>query len=170
MAQRAEAGMRVVVGEPVEGRLTLLSDPRPDDLGRQWRAEVSFADRRWQLTVGDELVTPGFRVALAGERVEVEGATASLGWGSDWLRARHIVGSIRVTHIGQVHAGTPVHRIANDIRRRLTDGAASLGPRRQALFVGFVLGDDRFQDPVDAASFRRAGLTHLLAVSGHNVC
>jgi competence protein ComEC len=51
--------------------------------------------------------------------------------------------------------------------------AAGLGrgmpPREAALARGFVLGDD---DGVDAATeedFRRAGLSHLLAVSGQNV-
>jgi competence protein ComEC len=32
-----------------------------------------------------------------------------------------------------------------------------------------VYGDDRNQDPLVAADFQGAGLTHLLAVSGQNV-
>jgi len=40
----------------------------------------------------------------------------------------------------------------------------------QALFAGLVYGDDRAQSPLTADNFDAAGLTHLLAVSGQNVC
>ncbi len=169
LAQEASNGMHAEFGIDVDRELTLLTDPTPDDLDQRWRAEVAHEGRRWQLVVDADATTPEFVDALAGERVRVEGTTAGLGWASDWLRTRHVVGSISVDQIGEIREGSRVHRLANAIRRRLTDGAASLGPRRQALFAGFVLGDDRFQDPVDAASFQRAGLTHLLAVSGQNV-
>jgi len=43
-------------------------------------------------------------------------------------------------------------------------------PEREAdLARGFVLGDDEHIDPSTAEDFRRAGLSHLLAVSGQNV-
>ncbi|MBV8982087.1 MAG: ComEC/Rec2 family competence protein, partial [Acidimicrobiia bacterium] len=38
-----------------------------------------------------------------------------------------------------------------------------------ALFLGFVLGDDRGQSPEIVEDFRGAGLTHLLVVSGENL-
>ncbi|HUW01449.1 MAG TPA: ComEC/Rec2 family competence protein [Acidimicrobiales bacterium] len=169
LAQHAEQGMQVSVGEPIVAELTLLSDPTPDADASRWRAEVAHDDRRWQLVVAADVTTEDFPNALAGERVAIEGTTGRLGWGSEWLRSRHVVGTIRAEQVGEVTAGSPVHRFANSLRRQLSGGAESLGPRRQALFTGFVLGDDRFQHPIDAASFQRAGLTHLLAVSGQNV-
>jgi competence protein ComEC len=51
--------------------------------------------------------------------------------------------------------------------------AAGLGqgipPREAALARGFVLGDDEEIDEATKEDFRRAGLAHLLAVSGQNV-
>ena len=42
-------------------------------------------------------------------------------------------------------------------------------PREAALARGFVLGEDEGIDPRTVTDFRRAGLSHLLAVSGQNV-
>ena len=42
-------------------------------------------------------------------------------------------------------------------------------PREAALARGFVLGEDEEVDPATTEDFRRAGLSHLLAVSGQNV-
>ncbi len=42
-------------------------------------------------------------------------------------------------------------------------------PREAALARGFVLGEDDGVDPETRQDFRRAGLSHLLAVSGQNV-
>jgi competence protein ComEC len=44
-----------------------------------------------------------------------------------------------------------------------------LDPRSAGLLPGLVVGDTRAMDPVLAEDFRRAGLTHLTAVSGANV-
>jgi len=42
-------------------------------------------------------------------------------------------------------------------------------PREAELARGFVLGEDDHIDPETVTDFRRAGLSHLLAVSGENV-
>jgi competence protein ComEC len=44
-----------------------------------------------------------------------------------------------------------------------------VGPDQAALARGFVLGADDRIDPLTSEQFRRAGLSHLLAVSGQNV-
>src|SRR4029079_10472017 len=46
---------------------------------------------------------------------------------------------------------------------------AGLDPAEEALARGFVLGQDDRIDPLVREQFRRAGLSHLLAVSGQNV-
>jgi competence protein ComEC len=48
-------------------------------------------------------------------------------------------------------------------------GAEPLPDDLQPLYLGLVIGEDRFQPPAQRARFRAAGLTHLLAVSGQNV-
>ena len=63
-----------------------------------------------------------------------------------------------------------VQRAAGSLRNGLAASAARTLDRRAAgLLPGLVVGDTRAMDPVLEADFRRAGLTHLTAVSGANV-
>lgn len=56
------------------------------------------------------------------------------------------------------------------IRQRAAEGLARGMPSREAeLARGFVLGEDERIDAATVEDFRRAGLSHLLAVSGQNV-
>ena len=66
-------------------------------------------------------------------------------------------------------AGEPASRAANTLRRTLDKGAAVLPRAERALFLGFVLGDDREQSGAVRQAFRDSGLAHLTAVSGENV-
>jgi competence protein ComEC len=59
---------------------------------------------------------------------------------------------------------------SGEIRERAEDGLGRGMPAREAeLARGFVLGEDEGIDPRTEDDFRRAGLSHLLAVSGQNV-
>src|SRR5215213_93812 len=59
---------------------------------------------------------------------------------------------------------------AGEISARAESGLERGMPSREAeLAKGFVLGEDEGIDPATAEDFRRAGLSHLLAVSGQNV-
>ena len=59
---------------------------------------------------------------------------------------------------------------AGEIRERASAGLGEGAPAREAALArGFVLGEDDGIDPVTEEDFRRAGLSHLLAVSGQNV-
>ena len=59
---------------------------------------------------------------------------------------------------------------AGGLREGLARSAArTLEPRPAGLLPGLVVGDVRRMDPVLVEDFRRAGLTHLTAVSGANV-
>lgn len=62
-----------------------------------------------------------------------------------------------------------VFAIASSIRMGLRRATAPLEPRTAALVHGLTLGDTDSLDPGSVESFRRAGLAHLLAVSGTNV-
>jgi competence protein ComEC len=69
--------------------------------------------------------------------------------------------------------GSPglLHRAAGGLRAWLADAAGrTLDGRAGGLLPGLVLGDTSRLDPVLEAEFRRAGLSHLTAVSGDNVC
>ena len=59
---------------------------------------------------------------------------------------------------------------SEEIRQRASAGLGEGMPTREAALArGFVLGDDEGVDAATEEDFRRAGLSHLLAVSGQNV-
>jgi competence protein ComEC len=59
---------------------------------------------------------------------------------------------------------------SGEIRERASAGLGEgMPPREAALARGFVLGEDEEIDERTKEEFRRAGLSHLLAVSGQNV-
>lgn len=64
----------------------------------------------------------------------------------------------------------PWQRLAGRLRDGLSGAATRvLDPRPAGLLPGLVVGDTRGLDPVLDEDFRRAGLSHLTAVSGANV-
>ncbi len=64
----------------------------------------------------------------------------------------------------------PVQTAAGALRTGLVRSAARTLPDRPAgLLPGLVVGDTTAMDPASTAEFRRAGLSHLTAVSGANV-
>jgi competence protein ComEC len=65
--------------------------------------------------------------------------------------------ALALTHRGEIHA-----RAAAALDR-------GMPAREAALARGFVLGEDEDVDDATVEDFRRAGLSHLLAVSGQNV-
>lgn len=154
-------------GAAVAGRATLVTDPVV--LDGAVRAELRVGPRRVEAWARG---TPGsgLRPLLAGERVEVAGRLSPVPQRSRaYLFRRHIAARMTVTTVGATSQGGPMARLANDVRRTLLRGTSSFSDEHRALFAGFVLGDDRDQDPVSVDDFRAAGLTHLLAVSGQNV-
>ena len=164
---RAERGLRPPVVGPFEGVVTLVSDPV--EVAGAVRVEVRLHDRRveaWARGRSAARLAPrlaGERVILAGDVGQVPRAARAR------LRARHVAARLSVAEVGGWGWGNPPSRLANQVRRKLVEGAESLPSDRRALLTGFVLGDDRGQPPEVVDDFRAAGLSHLLAVSGQNV-
>lgn len=73
-----------------------------------------------------------------------------------------VLGILLVVALGLGHRD----RIRARAERALGSGMPT---REAALARGFVLGEDEQIDPATVEDFRRAGLSHLLAVSGQNV-
>jgi competence protein ComEC len=63
----------------------------------------------------------------------------------------------------------PVQRTAGDLRAGLRQAVAGLAPKERGLVPGLVVGDTSRLPPELEETFRTAGLTHLVAVSGANV-
>ena len=64
---------------------------------------------------------------------------------------------------------SPVHRLAAAYRSSLRRAVSGLEPRRAGLLLGLTIGETRGLDETTVENFRRAGLSHLVAVSGSNV-
>lgn len=164
---RAERGLRPPFTGRYQGVVTLVSDPV--EVAGAVRADVRLKGKRvevWARGRNGARLAPrlaGERVAVAGEvRPVPEAARAR-------LRPRHVAARLSITEVGGWGWGHPPSRLANQLRRSLAEGAASLPPDRRALLTGFVLGDDRGQPPEVVDDFRASGLSHLLAVSGETV-
>ena len=166
LAQRSLDGLDGVEAGIVSGEVTLLSDPVRRFEGM--RVDVRWGGRRLEAQA-EGLAADALRPRLAGEVVSLRGTVRPVEPGQPWLIARHIAGELIVLRVDGWRAGDLPNRVANGFRRTLVDGAAPLDARDRTLFAGLVVGDDREQPADMADSFRGAGLTHLLAVSGQNV-
>ncbi len=81
------------------------------------------------------------------------------------------VAAVLVTHRGPVMIRGPstLQRWAGRIREGLRRAAAGLPRSERGLLPGLVVGDTSAMPAADTADFRKAGLTHLTAVSGANL-
>lgn len=151
------------------------ADPRPGTFAtRQFARAVSFDGAPLDEEVQLEL--PLGRAPLQGARVRLLARIASPrgpAHGFDerrWLRRQGIHVVLRVDRLEVVGArgglGGAADRLRSWLRRASTPG---LTGERRALIAGIVLGDGTGLSDGLQQAFRRAGLFHLLAVSGQNV-
>lgn len=166
LGARAHQGLRPVDRAPYAGPVTLVADPQRSPYGAH--VDVRVGHRRVEL-VASGAAAGAVERSLAGERLWVQGALAPPRPRSPWLVPRHVVGRLTARRAERLDAGAAPWRGANRIRRLLEHGVQGFGSEDRALFMGFVLGDDRDQPPEVVDDFRGAGLSHLLVVSGQNV-
>lgn len=166
LGQRAVAGLEPPEPGPFRGIVTLVSDPRESAWGV--RADVRADGKRYEVHAsGGSAGTLGR--SLAGERLLVRGRIRSPARPAPWLKPRHVVAILAVERAELVDAGRAPWRAANRFRRLLQRGAEVMDRPAQALYGGFLLGDDRGLTPEVVDDFRASGLTHVLVVSGSNV-
>jgi competence protein ComEC len=81
------------------------------------------------------------------------------------------VAALLVVHRAPVTIRGPsaLQRWTGGVRAGLRRAAARLPPSERGLLPGLVVGDTSAMPAAEAADFRRAGLTHLTAVSGANL-
>lgn len=103
----------------------------------------------------------------------IEGAVRFIPLGSDmWASiARRLGAQTKLSAIDLAVTQEPVglQAIASAARSTMKRATASLAPTTSALLRGLTIGDTEGMPPDDEESLRRAGLTHLVAVSGSNV-
>jgi competence protein ComEC len=168
LGARAHAGLAPVASGPFTGVVELVTDPRPVGMAG-WRAEVRLPGGQRVRASAHGPAGWALAGAAAGSRVAVDGHLRPLARRTAWSDSRHLVGVLEVHDVGARSAGNPLARTADVVRALVVAGADRLPRPAQSLYLGLVIGDDRHQTPAQQASFRVAGLTHLLAVSGQNV-
>ena len=162
-ATGASATVRVVVG----------ADPRPIGAAGNGPPRVLVAGRtsavlrtgRWIPSSTAIVViapAPGWSDVLPGQPLVVEGALAP--------SASDASGVVLFARNPPELSGHPPwwQRLAGRVRVDLRRACAGLPPDERGLLPGLVVGDTSGLDPVLAEQFRRAGMTHLVAVSGTN--
>ncbi|WP_104524762.1 ComEC/Rec2 family competence protein, partial [Blastococcus atacamensis] len=107
----------------------------------------------------------GWADLLPGQEVQARAGTALPEAGADAVAVLSARGPP-----GTVRPPPPEQRAAASVRTALRGAAARvLDDRPAGLLPGLVVGDTSAMDPVLDEEFRRAGLSHLTAVSGANV-
>ncbi len=168
LALRALAPLEARIAEAdVEAVVTLVADPKVR--GSSARVDVRLGGARYELSAHGGVASI-LGEARMGERVIVTGrSSAARPRDLPWFRPRHVVGRLIAERVSRPLPAAGPMAVANEVRERLTSGAASLRPDERALFLGLTIGDDRGQRDEIRDRFREAGLGHLLVVSGQNV-
>jgi competence protein ComEC len=154
--------------------LTVSGDPQalppvahlPPEIELKARLRVLESDgRRWKADLPVLVLAPAssWRTLLPSTRVSAAVAL-HLAEGND-------VAAVLVAHRAPVMIRGPSlsQRWAGRIRTGLQRAAARLPRSERGLLPGLVVGDTSQMPAADTADFRRAGLTHLTAVSGANL-
>ncbi|TDD60619.1 ComEC/Rec2 family competence protein [Actinomadura darangshiensis] len=157
-AGRFAAAEAVVTGDPREkpgnGRRTIIVRARVEAM-RRARVRVPVlliaGDARWLRLV------PSQRVRLRGRFVPPKGAD--------------LLAAIVIVRGPPTVLGPPsgIQRVAEHVRAKLRAAVDRLPSDQRGVLPGMVVGDTSLMDPALAEDFRRAGLTHLLVVSGANL-
>lgn len=165
------------------GKAVLVSDPRSLGSGISFRAKLTPVSNSSSSLNNSNINSPNLPSSLTAEvsaygqnRFQLSGRLTG-----EWVYLRGklkepnpdsyfpVQAKLQVSQVGSSGGGRIHSQIANQIRRTLEKGAASLDPDQKALFTGIIYGDDRNQSLAQKDLFRSTGLTHILAVSGQNV-
>jgi competence protein ComEC len=165
-AARAERALSVVLELDGDPHVLRAAGP-PRIVADATVTALEDGATRYRLRAGVLLFAPAdeWRSVLPGQAVRARVTAALPDRGEDLVA----VVSARGPPVPLGDAG-PLQRAAASLRDGLAASAARVLPSRPAgLLPGLVVGDIRALDPVLESDFRRAGLTHLTAVSGANV-
>ena len=161
-------------------RGAVVGDPRVTP----WRVSVIVRAAAWSgergpprpagdrsvLVVGARSESSHLRALEAGDRVAVRGRLGPLDGYDARLRWRHVTARLDDGALVAVASGrAPLLRVANRVRTLVERGGAGLPARERGVLAAFLLGDERAIPPATVDTFRAAGMSHLLVVSGANV-
>lgn len=159
----------------IEGTATLLERPRESPNGATAPLELSDGGRvmarEGEGAGWPEGVAPGAILRVAGlARIPRPSSTSDFDYGA-FLRRQGIVSEVELTSVsatGKRRGG--LDGVIDSIRKRAEKAIdAGLSSPDAALLRGMVLGQDQAIATTTRDDFRRAGLAHLIAVSGQNI-
>ena len=161
----AIAGLAPVTSQAWSGTITLVNDPQAfpgrvvvigdTDLGRvQVTAASSAARELRQASAWSEFTVTGSLRPLANQ---------------ERLLSRHVRMSLVATKVEPRDGGTLWRIPVETVRQLIRNGSEALPLEQRPVYNGFVIGDDRGSETAVVESFKEAGLTHLLVVSGENL-
>lgn len=163
---RADEHYQVLDASSYSGPAELVTDPKPSRSG--WRAEVRLEGGERVIVSGAGFAADPLGRRQAGEHIWIEGTIRPVP-DRGWYRSRHIVGQLSLSEVHYRAGSAWFWQPSNGLRSMVQRSADFLAEEHQDLYLGLVIGDDRFQPRSQRAQFRAAGLSHLLAVSGQNV-
>jgi competence protein ComEC len=163
--QAAVVGRLAASPVPAPGRVRLLMDvEQVDDERRSGRLHISAYGEPVELAVGQ-------RVRILARLRAPTGFRNPGGFDYVARLARdgiHVTGSAQTASLAALDAPAPPWH--ERVRRRAVRAIdAALPPASAALLSGLLVGERRALPPEIDEGFRRAGVTHVLAVSGFNV-
>jgi competence protein ComEC len=168
LSSRAIAGLEPIGAGPMSGTVHLVTDPEPVGPGG-WRAIVRLPDGARVRAIAYGQAGRALARAAGGNGITMQGRLRPLPVRSAWTDSQHLVGVLDVDVASSPSPGGPLARTAQAVRSQVEAGGSRVPRDLEALYLGLVIGDDRFQPESQQAAFRSAGLSHLLAVSGQNV-
>lgn len=108
----------------------------------------------------------------AGAIVIATGWLVPLRAGDTFDDARRELGAhsaFQIDEIERLEAPRGLHGVASEVRDGLDRATTGMDPERAGLLAGLTTGDTSGMSPATEEQLRRAGLSHLVAVSGSNV-
>jgi len=163
--ERAVLEYETPAGEVVM-RVRLADDPRLGDFGWYVLAVADPPESGRPRAIPMLLTSPAPLPGVAGDRVVVEGWRSSRRGN---VRGDPYSGVVTVDGVASVEGPGSWWWVAgNGARSRVLERLEGRGPV-EALLAGFLVGETRGVPDADMEALRRAGLAHLVAVSGSNV-
>jgi competence protein ComEC len=163
-------------GRPVEAVVAVTEHPLRGAFG--WsaagRVEVGRQGREVEPRAGEVILElPQERPAEVGERLRLRGYLARTAGYANRAPTEPGPPRFRVKTSRLIEAEAPagpVARISHRLRQRVERSLSAAGPGAGVAFTrAWILGDVSALQPPWRRAMRRAGLSHLLAVSGFNV-
>jgi competence protein ComEC len=159
-----------VVGDPDVSLFSTQVLVRAEGWVNASTGEVASAGERSVLVRASADDAVRLRSLDAGDRVALSGHLSPLdGYDKRW-RWRHVVAQLdgaRLTDLAKGRA--PLLSTANWVRALVARGGRGMPARERGVLAGFLLGDKRAIPSETLDTFRTAGMSHLLVVSGANV-